>query len=163
MQIEEQEREQLEKGWTIILILWGSMFLFLGVYIGFCYFFGSTVKMNTADNFPADIFKYSMFGISFITLISVYYLRKLLLGVGKSTFHTSSSSGQHPAVAKYTVTIIITSALLEGIAIFGVVLFLLVNDSAAFYQLIGMSAASMIYFRPQKEELFDLARQIRKR
>ncbi len=162
MQIGLQEEEQLDSGWLIILVVWGSFFVFLGVYLGLCYFFGSSINARSAADFPADLFRYSLFGISLLTIFGVYFLRRLLLDTSKSTTYASSSSSQHPAVSKYIVAVTVSSAMLESIAIYGVVLFLMTKESLSFYLLTTISAAALIYFRPRKEELFDLARNMKK-
>lgn len=69
----------------------------------------------------------------------------------------NSVHNQHPAVGRYTVVIIILAALSESIGIYGVVLFLISKNSLVLYQFITISAAAMIYFRPRKEELLQLA------
>jgi hypothetical protein len=68
---------------------------------------------------------------------------------------------QHPAVARYTVIVIITSALLESIGLYGLILFFIAKDSLSLYQLLGLSAAAMLFYRPKKEDLLALAERMK--
>lgn len=53
---------------------------------------------------------------------------------------------------------IVTLALSESIAIYGLVLFLIGKDPMDLYLLILISAAAMLIYRPKKEEVIHLSR-----
>lgn len=53
-------------------------------------------------------------------------------------------------------------ALSESIGVYGLVLFFLSKDSGVLYQFIVMSAIAMLYYRPRKEELLQLAVEMNK-
>jgi hypothetical protein len=90
------------------------------------------------------------------------HIRKFLLNPERSGGRPArTTSAQHPEITKYTTVVVITSALLESIGIYGVVLFLLARDTRLLYQLLMISAAAMIYFRPRKEKLLALAEQMK--
>lgn len=50
-------------------------------------------------------------------------------------------------------------ALSESIAIYG--FFLIAKDTTTFYLLLAAAALAMLFFRPRKEELLDLAERMR--
>lgn len=161
MREEQDDLKQFESGWRVVLMIWGAILASLGVYLIVCLNIGTALTVNIASDFPITTIKYALFGVACVTVLVVYVLRKFLLDPDRSDINaTQATSAQHPAITKYTTAVVITSALLESIGIYGVVLFLLAKDTRALYQLLIISAAAMIYFRPRKEELFNLAEQM---
>lgn len=158
MNDQQKEIKQLNTGWKIILLVWGSILISLGIYLFVCIMIEKDLQKTVGSDFPLETFKYILLGISFFTLIAVRFLRKFLLRPGSSG---RTSPGQHPAVGRYMIATVIISALLESIGIYGLVIFLMVQDHMALYQFLIISAAGMIYHRPRKEELFNLAAQMK--
>lgn len=162
MHEEQNEMKRLDAGWRVVLVIWVAILASLGVYFIVCISIEKSLQINIDPSFPLKTLRYSLFGVSCITLFVVYYLRKFLIRPNRSVVNSRQmSSTQNPAVAKYTVAIVITSALLESIGIYGVVLFLLAKDALSLYQLLIISAVAMIYFRPRKEELLNLSTQMK--
>nr|WP_319394595.1 hypothetical protein [uncultured Desulfobacter sp.] len=162
MHDEQDDEKRLLSGWRIVLIIWGAILGSLGVYLIVCLNIETALQVNIGPDFPLATLKYALFGVACVTVVVVYILRKFLLNSGRSIVNsTQAASAQHPALAKYTTAVVITSALLESIGIYGVVLFLLAKDTRSLYQLLSISAAAMIYFRPRKEELLNLAKQMK--
>jgi len=152
------EMKGVDAGWRVVLMIWGAILASLGVYLVVCLSVGKSLQINISSDFSFKTIKYALFGVSYITLFLVYYLRKFLMNPGRSIPNSKQiSSTQHPAIAKYTIAIVITSALLESIGIYGVILFLLAKDTSSLYQLLLISAVGMIYYRPRKEELIKIA------
>ena len=159
---EQEDVKRLMSGWRVVLVIWGAILASLGVYLIICLNIGTALQVNIAPDFPITTVKYALFGVACATIVVVYVLRKFLLSsAGSAINSTQTTSAQHPAIAKYTTAVVITSALLESIGIYGVVLFFLAKDTRSLYQLLIISAAAMIYFRPRKEELFTLAKQMK--
>ena len=162
MHEEQKEMKQLDTGWRVTILIWGAILASLGIYLVVCIIMEKELQINIDPELPLETIKYALFGVSFITLFVVYYLRKFLLRTISSNVNSSqTSSPQHPAVGKYLVSVITTSALLESIGIYGVVLFLMSKDISSLYQLLIISAVAMIYFRPRKEELLNIAAQMK--
>lgn len=156
------ETKKLDAGFLVIFVIWGAIFVSLGVYLGVSLFLGDALPVGVHVGFPLETLRYALFGISVVTLVAVHALRGFLLknpGFVRSAGKATSS--QHPAVARYTVVVIITSALLESIGIYGLILFLLAGDTLSLYQLLGLSAFSMLIYRPKKAELLDLAERMK--
>lgn len=159
---DQNEMKKLDSGWRLVLVIWWVILASLAMYLIICIAIEKNLQINIDPGFPLETIRYSLFGISFITLIAVYYVRKFLLkSVTSVSQGRQSSSIQHPALGKYTVIVIVTSAILESIGIYGVILFLLAKDTRSLYQLLFISAAAMFYFRPRKEELLKLADQMK--
>ncbi len=162
MHEEQKEMKQLDTGWRVTLLIWGAILASLGIYLVVCMIVEKDLQINIDPKLPLETIKYALFGVSFITLFVVYYLRKFLLRtISSNVISSQTSSPQHPAVGKYLVSVIITSALLESIGIYGVVLFFLAKDTSSLYELLIISAVAMIYFRPRKDELLNIAAQMK--
>jgi hypothetical protein len=69
----------------------------------------------------------------------------------------SSYSSQPQALGKYTTAVMVSLALSESIGIYGLVLFFLGSTIQTLYLFMVISACAMIFFRPKKEELAELA------
>lgn len=159
MHIETREKEQLLKGYRIVLIIWVAILASLPIYLVVCTAVRDQLQ-SSVDSNTFEILKYALWGVSAFTLIGAHFLRKLLLRASTGT-GIQTTSPQHPAVAKYTVAIIITMALLESIGIYGVVLYFIGMDTSSLQQLLIVSAIAMFFYRPRKEELFNLAVQMK--
>ncbi len=154
---DSHEIKKLDSGFQLILITWVAIFCSLGVYLGVCLFLKDTFPSGVDDGFLLATLKYVLLGLSVVTLGGVHFFKGFLLkypGFARSI--RPVIPGQHPAVARYTLVVIITSALLETIGIYGLILFLVAGDTLFFYQLLGLSAGAMIVYRPRKEELKSL-------
>lgn len=154
---DEKEKKQLDNGFRVIVVIWGALLISLGAYLVACLLVGKNLETNIGPDFPIETLKYALYGIAFVELFIVHFLRKYLLRTEMGVIQSEQATPNHPAVARYTVIILVTSALLESIGIYGVVLFLLSKDTLALYQLLAISAIAMVHFRPRKEELLALA------
>ena len=163
--LQPDEKQQLEQSWKKILILWGVFFVSLVIYLVFGVFLSSegiTIDINT-EKLPLPTIKYALFTLSVLTVVAVYFVRFFLLRPGRAKERPEhSASSPHSAVAQYTKTVILTSALLETIAFYGLVFFLFSGDLVTFCLFLGSSALARLPFRPRKQELLDLAAQMKK-
>ena len=156
-------QHQLIKGFRVLQVIWGALLFSLAVYVLVCKLVEEqNIETATIPDLSLDTLKFALYGASFITLVIANFLKKILLNPDKEmkwlkAQQNISIHNQHPAVGRYTAVIIILAALSESIGIYGVVLFLLSKNSLVLYQFITVSAAAMIYFRPRKEELLQLA------
>ncbi len=163
MYIEPKEKKQLLGGYKVILVIWWAIFASLFIYLIVCRAIGDQLQNVDKANIPVDMIKYALWGVSISTLVAAHFLRRFLLRTRSTGLGSISSTAvQHPAVARYTVAIIITMALLESIGIYGVVMFFIAQDAPSLYQLLIISALAMIFYRPRKEELLKLAVQMKK-
>lgn len=152
------EKEKLQKGFTVARFIWIAMLASLGVYMVVCEVMARSGMETIAlgPDFPVEVFKMALFGVSLIALIIAFFLRKAMLNP-KSSILSPNNPGQHPAVGKYMVAMLISLAISESVGIYGLVLFLLTQDLMPLYQFLIISGAAMIYFRPKFEELENLA------
>lgn len=162
--LSNEVRMSLDKGWTTILIIWAAMLFSLLVYAVVGYVVKENAVMGMNEEFPLDILRNILFGISLLTIGAIWYLRKLLLqklfspNTTGTSFSAASGSvtGQHPVVQRYLVVILVSTAMAESIGIYGLLLCLLGGQMMDLIILIMLSAFAMLIFRPRKDELESL-------
>ena len=152
--------EEIGKGLMTLNIIWFAMLVSLAIYL----FVGLHVSGNLEGSMDQDTFatlKYSLYIVTFITLIITRYVRKLILsakGGCKQAANNSRSLGQNPAFQKYATASIVAWAMSESIGIYGLVLFFLGKNTSDLYLFILVSAAAMFMYRPKKDEILSLSK-----
>jgi hypothetical protein len=164
--IDKKELDQLDKSWTIIMIIWVALFSSLSVYL----LIGKIIEggLKPVADLPFDSLRIVLYGAAGFVFFIAHFIRKALLKIPErssvSTIaQTSVVQGQHPAAGKYLTAIIAAAALSESIGIFGLVYFALSKDSTILYLFIAFSAIAMIVYRPRKDELLRIVLEMQKR
>ena len=165
--MEETGRADFEKGLKILWIIWAAMLGSLLIYVFICHQVGEEIRGNMKPEFPIGLLKNILYGAICVTLLFAHFLRRFMLtgSFSRSEFkpyHPGSISHQPALLAKYTVAVLVSLALCEGIGIYGVVLFFLGADLKTLYIFIAISALSMFFYRPKIEELERLAMIIKR-
>jgi hypothetical protein len=159
--LQKQELDQINKGFTKIMVIWIALVGSLVFYLVICKAAESQVQVSMEDS-RLEVFKYALFIMSALTLAGAYLLRKILMGkVARPVQGGALQPDAHPAVGKYLIVIVIVMALSESIGIYGMVLFFISKDAMSLYQLMTLSAAAMVVFRPRKEELINMAEKMK--
>lgn len=156
--MDTSQKETFEKKLQIMWILWGAMALSLVIYILICQLFGDRVRKPMGLEFPLELLRNILFGISTVALIATRFVRRFILGRpsgGPSPVMPSPPSQKDPStlLAKYTTAMIISLALCESVGIYGLVLFLLGDSLQTLYSFMVISAAAIFYYRPKREEI----------
>ena len=160
--MEETGRADFEKGLKILWIIWAAMLGPLLIYVFICHQGGEEIRGNMTSELPIGLLKNIFHGAVIVTLLFAHFLRRFML-TGRFSrsevrpYNPGSMSHQPALLAKYTVAVLVSLALCEGIGICGVVLFFLGADLKTLYIFIAISALSMFYYRPKMEELERLA------
>ena len=154
--------EVIERGMRPLWVIWALMFGSLCIYIFICHQLGDEFRGNVGSNFPIGTFKNILYIAVIVTIFLTYFFRKFMLSrnLGQSEVKTPNLklfSSQAPFLAKYTTAMIISLALSESIGIYGLILFFLGDNYQTLYIFIGISALSMYYYRPKREEIEKLS------
>lgn len=155
--MKNREVVEIERGWKSVYSIWIAMLIALFFYLIIGLFLRDKVSFNFEES-TVEIIRYVFYFLSVLTIGSIGILRKTVFRsdtAGK--MHRSISDNS--AVAKYSASIIFSLALAETIAVYGLVLFLLGKNTKDLYVLIFLSAATMIYYRPFKEQLIDMVNE----
>lgn len=143
------------KGFVTLNIIWFAMLLSLLIYLILGIFAGEKIQIPM-DAGTLDTLKSVFYVLGFITFAGTRYLRNLLLRGNNSIKPAFPSAGSPaPAVGKYTMVSIITWAMCESIAVYGLVLFLLGKNAADLYLFIGVSALGLLFYRPRRDEMIQ--------
>jgi len=159
--IDAKERETLNSGMKIIWIIWGAMFVSLGIYIIAAHIIADQIKMQSLAPDVFSLLRNVLYVIVLVELALIPFIKKLSLKsplkLSQASIQQIPGAGNHPAVGKYASVVIISLAIAESIAVYGLLLFILGKDSHGLYLLIAISAMAMILYRPKMDELEKLA------
>ncbi|MDP3047943.1 MAG: hypothetical protein Q8N12_00740 [Thermodesulfovibrionales bacterium] len=160
--IDAKERDILNSGMKVIWIIWGAMLASLGIYIIVGHMVIAKIKMAEMSPDVFSLLRNALYVVAVIELAIIPFMRKIMLKA--SPKETQSSAGYqipgivtHPALGRYTTVTIVSLALAESIAIYGLLLLLIGKDFQSFYVLTAVSAVAMLVYRPKMDEVEKLA------
>lgn len=148
----EEEKKTIEQRFRIIMMIWGSILASLIIYLVVCIFLNEVYQTPVGENFPIATLKNAFYVVSLVILVSIRFLRNKLMPEKGNR----SENRINYYIGKYTVAILVSSALSEFIGMFGLVLFFLSKNFTDLYIFLALSAAAMIFYRPKKSELVEL-------
>jgi hypothetical protein len=162
--IPNEEIEKINKGMLPLNIIWGAMLISLFIYLFVGLFIMDNLHTATEKN-AIDTLRNVLFAVSFGTLIATRSIRKLILyGKGGrkvlNAGQPSYQSGQ--ALSKYTTAMIVSLAMTESIGTYGLVLFILGKNQMDLYLFVLVSAATMLIYRPKRDEIVSLTQELSK-
>lgn len=155
----EAEKEGIEKGFKTIMIIWAAIFACLFIYLVMALVAGEGIRQGSSGSIPIPLFRNILICVSIIEIFIIRVIRRILLS--ESAVHkldeSNIPSNQVPAVFQYNKAIIISSALADSIGIYGLVLYFVGAGLTTLYLFLGGSALVMLFHKPRKEELINLA------
>lgn len=158
--IPTDEMEKINKGWLPLSTIWSAMLISLFIYLFVGLYMEDKISIPMEKDI-LDLLRNVLYVVSLVTLIATKYIRKFVLsgkepGDVKKVYPQPVLNTQHAALARYTTAMIIALALSESIGIYGLILFFLGKQHLDLYLLISISAAAMLYYRPNKDELISM-------
>ncbi|MDB9823022.1 hypothetical protein OAC89_04900 [Deltaproteobacteria bacterium] len=158
----EDEKKVIEKGLLTLWIIWAAIMVSLFIYVFICHQFGNEIRGGMNQDIPLPLFRNIFYAIALITLFAAHFFKRFMLAVKSSSalakaLKPAPNAEQSPLLAKYSTALIVSLALSESIGIYGFVLFLLGDGMQTLYTFIVISALSIYYHRPKREELEALA------
>lgn len=162
--LSEKDKEQLGNMMRTSWIIWAAMFGSLAVYIGVCHALADGMKVFTIKDFPLTVARIVFLVLSALLCIISGNIRKLQLhpkSIAQRIARTGKT-GFDPKfiLEKYMSVMIISLVLADIIGIFGIGIFFLSGDFSSLYLLIGISAVTMLIFRPKYKEVEKIAEEI---
>jgi len=157
--LEPTEQAVVDKGWPVLWMISASMFGALVVYAVLCYVLVG-MPFVPMYNAPVELIRYIFIFLSAGALALAYFLRKTMLS-GRSS-KSSVQPGETPSFfGQYMIAVIVSDAISEAIAIFGLILFFLGAGLPTAFAFIAVSALSMFVFRPDRDELEQFVDRIK--
>jgi F0F1-type ATP synthase membrane subunit c/vacuolar-type H+-ATPase subunit K len=155
--LETPETDAIDKGLRTLWFIWAAMLGSLLIYILICHQLGEGFKGTEGTDVPIGLLRNILFGVAAAELIMSFALRRFMLKGRLNAFSRSSAMSQPPFVGHYTIAVIISLALSESVGIYGLVLFVLGGGFQTLYTFIGVAALAMVFYRPKREEMEQLA------
>ncbi|MBW1974439.1 MAG: hypothetical protein JRI45_02560 [Deltaproteobacteria bacterium] len=138
-------------------IIWIAMLGSIGIYVFVAINFGGEIKAPLDPSLLKTI-RLVLYALSILTVVITKLIRsKIIASISVGSERTGvprEMIGQ--VLQKYRVANIVSFALCETIAIYGLLLFLMGGSATDLYILIALSALSMFLLRPRREELEEL-------
>lgn len=156
------QRRNLAAGMRVLTIVWGALLGSVGLYV----VVGLLVAGAAAPAPPAGaiVLRAALLVLGAVHLGLAQLLRGRLLRQPWSPPGSSAVGPQaDPIMMQYSRAVILSLALAEAVAIYGLVLFLLFGHAPDLYLFTGAAAAALIWFRPSLDELEGLARAATRR
>ncbi|HDQ04565.1 MAG TPA: hypothetical protein ENN23_08405 [Deltaproteobacteria bacterium] len=158
----ETDKAAIKKGMRTLWLTWAALMGSLLIYLFVAHATGEEIKPYMGEDFPLELLRNILYGISIIELFLAHFLRKFIInskntGVSAELLKYNTQINQPPFVTKYTLAVMISLALAVSIAIYGLVLFLIGADYQTLYTFIVVSALAMFFYRPRRAQLEELA------
>lgn len=153
------DMEKIDTWCRTLNIIWGVMLLTLFIYLLVGIFVMGNIRVTMEESVIGTL-RMALYALAFGILAITKVIRNLVLsGKGQGTSRVQTGlSVQYPAIGRYTAAMMVSLALSESIGLFGFVLFFLGKNLMDLYLLIAVAAASMLYYRPNKDELVELVK-----
>jgi len=154
--VQENEREPLRKGMVTVWIVWGALTVSVLMYALIAHLLAKNWRAPEPTFFVT--MRNALYVVSVVEILIVPFLRKWILARSsdsKAFFKLTSLTESHPipGLGKYLTVSIISWAIADSIAIYGLILFLLGGSFNDLYLFVGAALAVMIYYRPKMSEL----------
>jgi len=144
----------LQRGVTTTKGIWLALFLSLILYVSIAPMLFKSAQITFSLESYRTL-RLALFTCAALTLVLTWFLRKYLLAAPQGKRPTSS--GHHPAVARYISVMMVAMGLSEAICVYGLVLYVLGKNHQDLYLLTLLSAGAMLLYFPKKEEIVALA------
>ena len=150
--------EMNAKSFQVLRMIWIAMLASLLIYVFVCHMLTDELQGAVKPDVPMTIIRAMVGSLTVIALIVARLLRiRAYIGRSNDPGPKPISNVQPPdssmAFGKYAVALILSLALSELIAFFGLVLIFLGDNIQTFYTFLAVSAAAIVFYRPKKEEL----------
>ena len=159
-----REIRQLKAGMFKVWTVWIAMFLTLVLSLIFVFLLGKNVEQM---HHPRTIRQITLilYGVAAVGLILAYFIRKYMLHRASSkplSEETGNTPGQiSPYIARYKLAVVVSLAIAETIAAFGLTIFFMNGNMSTFLIFLAIALVGLFLYRPKFEEVEKLAISIK--
>jgi hypothetical protein len=159
--MEQTFEQEVKQRFRLLQVIWIAILMTLIIYLFVCHIVGAAIELDESAEAAIDVLVLVFYILAAAQLFLAHFLRRALLRPGKpdpASPPREAQTGQvrRQILAKYSAAVIVSLAISESVAIFGLVLFFLTGNFQTLYILMVVSAVSMIVNRPKEEELSEL-------
>ena len=159
-----REVRQLKAGMFKVWTVWIAMFLTLVLALIFAVLLGGDVERRHNPR-HIDQITQILYGVSVVGLILAYFIRKYMLHRASSKplpEETNNAPGQiSPYIARYKPAVVVSLAIAESIAAFGLTIFFMEGNLIPFLIFLAISLVGLFLYRPKFGEVEKLAISIK--
>lgn len=149
--LDTTEQAIVDKGWPVLWIISAAMFGAVLVYAVLSYILAG-MPFIPVSSAPVEMIRYLFVLLAVVAVILAIYLRTMMLS-GRSAKSPDRAGTVPSFFGRYATAVIISFAISEVIAILGLILFFMGEALPTVYAFMAVSAMSMFFFRPDREEL----------
>ena len=159
-----REVRQLKAGMFKVWTVWIAMFLTLVLALIFALLLGGNIEPR---HHPRSIRQITqiLYGVSIVGLILAYFIRRYMLHRVSSKplpEEMGTTPGQiSPYIARYKPSVVVSLAIAESIAAFGLTIFFMDGNLTTFLIFLAISLVGLFLYRPKFEEVEKLAISIK--
>lgn len=147
----EYTKNDLNPHWMVVI----AFTLILSGYVFTCHYFGAEIRINIAES-QRVLIRTVLYALAIVIFPVTGLLRYVLLRLNQTM------PGDKPAKNRYLVTIIVTQAMIETVAVFGLVMFVLGDDYNTLYIFSSMAALGIFLHRPKMEEYLGIVEALQR-
>lgn len=159
-----REVRQLKAGMFKVWTVWIAMFLTLVLSLIFVFLLGRNVEqlyhLPTVRRITLILY-----GVAGVGLILAYFIRKYMLHRASSKplpEEAVDTSGQIPLyIARYKPAVVVSLAIAESIAAFGLTIFFMEGNLTTFLLFLAIALVGLFLYRPKFEEVEKLVISIK--
>jgi hypothetical protein len=159
-----REVRQLKAGMFKVWTVWIAMFLTLVLALIFVLLLGKNVEQAHHPRHIRQITQI-LYGVSVVGLILAYFIRRYMLHRVSSkplSEEMRTTPGQiSPYIARYKPAVVVSLAIAESIAAFGLTIFFMDGNLTTFLIFLAISLVGLFLYRPKFEEVEKLAISIK--
>jgi uncharacterized integral membrane protein len=159
-----REVRQLKAGMFKVWTVWIAMFLTLVLALIFALLLGKNVEQAHHPRHIRQITQI-LYGVSVVGLILAYFIRRYMLHRVSSkplSEEMRTTPGQiSPYIARYKPAVVVSLAIAESIAAFGLTIFFMAGNLTTFLIFLAISLVGLFLYRPKFEEVEKLAISIK--
>lgn len=132
------------KSYQLLMFIWWAMLVSLGIYLAVCRIADVRIRPETTA-MPLELIRNILLAVSVMELAAAgFFMRRMVKAA-----ETGSTDFQ-----KLSAVFIVSFAIAESVAIYGMVLYFLGDAENTLYLFLILSAAALVWFKPDRE-LFD--------
>ncbi len=146
------DKNDLNVHWLIVI----GLCLAVTAYVFACHYFGPRMQIGLEEA-TRVLIRSVLYVIAIVTFPLASLLRYILLRLNQTM------PGESPAKNRYLVTVVVTQSMMEAIAIFGLIMFVLGDDYNTLYIFSGMAVLGIFLHRPKMSEYGSVAEVLAER
>ncbi len=159
-----REVRQLKAGMFKVWTVWIAMFLTLVLSLIFVFLLGKSIEQRHHPQTVRQITQI-LYGVAIVGLLLAYFVRKYMLHRASSkplSKESRKTPGQiSPYIARYKPAVVVSLAIAESIAAFGLTIFFMNGNFTTFLIFLAISLVGLFLYRPKFEEVEKLAISIK--